>query len=414
LGPLAQSVEQRTFNPWVVGSIPTGPTIYLNWRNAVRNIGIIIDDFKIGGIQRIALDQAYALNESGILGTIVVLGSKPSEQVPSFLHTEKQLIEELNLKILFFEGSKYVQFEKLQKYLKTNKPELLICYSLRGTVLTFLCKKIIHVKPKVVTVIEQLLSMSAPIQRIRRIFYSQFTDILFAYSEAVKKDWDFRRKRNAFIWLISSRKAISVCRNGVYLPRIRFNRDVFFERNNDLKRLLFVNRLTAWKGLPIALKIIEKKEFSASTLLLVTPEDPEKYLIDTSPEVRKRVSSIVGKSVSQIEFYPGDVHIYPASYGETSRFIEAVSINVLEMACFGVKSFVTKNGVETWPELVEHGMIHEVDWGNLPSTLNTILAECASADVSEIDFARDLIDINNNIYQIFDSAGLDRFPRIKT
>ena len=26
LGPLAQSVEQRTFNPWVVGSIPTGPT----------------------------------------------------------------------------------------------------------------------------------------------------------------------------------------------------------------------------------------------------------------------------------------------------------------------------------------------------------------------------------------------------
>ena len=25
-GPLAQSAEQRTFNPWVVGSIPTGPT----------------------------------------------------------------------------------------------------------------------------------------------------------------------------------------------------------------------------------------------------------------------------------------------------------------------------------------------------------------------------------------------------
>ena len=26
-GPLAQLVEQRTFNPWVVGSIPTGPTL---------------------------------------------------------------------------------------------------------------------------------------------------------------------------------------------------------------------------------------------------------------------------------------------------------------------------------------------------------------------------------------------------
>ncbi len=30
-GPLAQSVEQRTFNPWVVGSIPTGPTQYINY-----------------------------------------------------------------------------------------------------------------------------------------------------------------------------------------------------------------------------------------------------------------------------------------------------------------------------------------------------------------------------------------------
>ena len=26
---IAQSVEQRTFNPWVVGSIPTGPRRYL-------------------------------------------------------------------------------------------------------------------------------------------------------------------------------------------------------------------------------------------------------------------------------------------------------------------------------------------------------------------------------------------------
>ena len=31
LGPLAQSVEQRTFNPWVVGSKPTGPTYKFNY-----------------------------------------------------------------------------------------------------------------------------------------------------------------------------------------------------------------------------------------------------------------------------------------------------------------------------------------------------------------------------------------------
>ena len=31
LGPLAQSVEQQTFNLWVVGSIPTGPTLQYNF-----------------------------------------------------------------------------------------------------------------------------------------------------------------------------------------------------------------------------------------------------------------------------------------------------------------------------------------------------------------------------------------------
>ena len=29
-GPLAQLVEHRTFNPWVVGSSPTGPTAFFS------------------------------------------------------------------------------------------------------------------------------------------------------------------------------------------------------------------------------------------------------------------------------------------------------------------------------------------------------------------------------------------------
>jgi O-antigen ligase len=37
-GPLAQSVEQRTFNPWVVGSIPTGPTLVLVILAVVSNL----------------------------------------------------------------------------------------------------------------------------------------------------------------------------------------------------------------------------------------------------------------------------------------------------------------------------------------------------------------------------------------
>lgn len=37
--PLAQSVEQRTFNPWVVGSIPTGLTWIENLAETKRAKG---------------------------------------------------------------------------------------------------------------------------------------------------------------------------------------------------------------------------------------------------------------------------------------------------------------------------------------------------------------------------------------
>ena len=46
-GPLAQSVEQRTFNPWVVGSIPTGPTREVYEGNLSKSIlsDLVAQDF---------------------------------------------------------------------------------------------------------------------------------------------------------------------------------------------------------------------------------------------------------------------------------------------------------------------------------------------------------------------------------
>jgi glycosyltransferase involved in cell wall biosynthesis len=375
----------------------------------VRTIEIIVDDFKIGGIQRLALDQAYALNEIGLKATIIVLSSTPNHDVPSFLHAEKDLIKNLKIEIVFFDGSKSQQFKKLTNHVKTSNPELLICHSLRATIFCRLIKSLLRSKCVIVTTLHQLLSMSAPIQRVKRVFYSQFTDVLFAYSVAVKKDWDYRRRHNPFIWLISSRKSMSVCRNGVYLPRINFNKENSTIESTNIKRLIFANRLTAWKGLPVALKIIEAKEFSDAKLLLITPDDPKKYLDEVKPDVLKRIFTVVGKSVSQIEFHSGDIHIYPATYGPSSKYIESISINVLEMACFGVISFVTKGGVDTWPELVKSGMIYDVDWSIAQSAISTIFEHGVSAKVPEIDKVREVVDIKNNLNKIFDAAGLDKF-----
>lgn len=379
----------------------------------LREIGIILDDFKIGGIQRVALDQAYCLREKGFKATIIVLGPKPALDTSSFLHTERDLIEQLKVKFVFFEGSKFNQTKSLINFFNLSKLELLICHSLRAAVICKLLQRSLRYSFKIVTVIHQLLSMSAPVQRVKRLIYSQFTDVLFAYSVAVKTDWDYRRRHNPFVWLVSSHKSISVCRNGVYLPRIGLVQKNSTKGANEISRLVFINRLTAWKGLPIALKIIEAKEFSNVSLLMITPDDPGRYLGQVKPDVISRISTVVGKSIFQVEFYPGDIHIYPASYGPDSRYIESVSINVLEMASFGIKSFVTEHGVDTWPELVSDGIIYEVDWSDVSGTVSTILQNASAIEVAKVNKVRQLIDITNNLNKIFDSVGLARFPYLR-
>jgi hypothetical protein len=62
---------------------------------------IVCDDFRIGGIQRIALDQAYELNRRGISSEILVLSKQPNPKTPTFQKNEKDLIERLGVKVIY-------------------------------------------------------------------------------------------------------------------------------------------------------------------------------------------------------------------------------------------------------------------------------------------------------------------------
>ena len=73
-----------------------------------------------------------------------------------------------------------------------------------------------------------------------------------------------------------------------------------------------------------------------------------------------RVEFVVGKSISQVQFASGDLLVYPANYGLHSLFTEGVSINVLEMACIGIPSLISKNGNTTWAELSKLNIVHNL------------------------------------------------------
>jgi len=358
---------------------------------------IICDDFRIGGIQRIALDQAYELNRRGISSEILVLSADPGLSTASFQKSEKELIKTLDVEITYLSGSRTQQCISLNKLLKKENYEYILGHSLRGSVLIWLLKFFMNYKPTIITTIHQLPSLSAPVQRVRRIFYSQFSDKLFIFSAIAKKDWNYRRKSNPFIRLISSRRKIELCRNGVYLPRLPFPEGNFNSQDKILKRFVFIGRLTAWKGLGTFLDLAQMPQFKNIKILLVTPSDPKEYLANLEKDLAGRIICEVGKSISQIDFCTGDLHLYPASPGANSRFTEGVSINVLEMACLGVPSLITKGGAETWPELVDLGMITEVDWSNLEAVAKIIEQDFTRPSITAIEQSRAIIDVGKNI-----------------
>ncbi len=361
------------------------------------NIGIICDGYKIGGIERIALDQCYKLNSTGEHCEIIVLCEKPEEGEHAFKLSENNLIQSLNVNFIFIPGKRFNQILKLNKLIKSKKYNVLISHSLRGSVMIWLIRIIKRYKFKLTTTIHQLPSLSATVQRTRRMFYSQFTDQLFIFSVPAMQDWNLRRNKNLLLKLLTARKKVQICRNGVYLPRLAISN--FKESSTALKvnRIIFIGRMTAWKGLDTFINISQLAELRNIKILLVIPHASNEYLTGLDSDLLKRIEFVVGKSVSQIEFKLGDLLLYPANYGPESRFTEGVSLNVLEMASLGIPSLITKNGCQTWPELLKSGIVREVDWKNLKEVANMIGTEIMIPSLLEVKNYREILDITHNL-----------------
>ena len=360
----------------------------------MNKIFIVVQNLKIGGFQRIALDEAYGFLSSGYPASILTLEEFKND---AFFNIELGIIRKNKLHISYLGKSRFKQFMYLRLLIKEEYNINFISHNLRATVLIRLARIGIKNRGRVYSIIHQLPSLSAVIQRRKRFFYSLFTDELFAYSEGVKNDWDNRINSNFLSRYIFQKKQISVLRNGVYFERL----PEAINRQNYSKteiRLVFLGRNTSWKGIGILIQLAELPLLKKVKLHFILPSNDSSFLKNTPAKVLDRVSFQAGDSLSSFRALPGDIHIYPTNYGKDAQFLESISINCLEMASMRIPSLVSVGGLGTWPEFIDKNLIREVDWGNLSKVAEVIL-EVSQTKISEVEFYyfKNIIDIQNRI-----------------
>jgi glycosyltransferase involved in cell wall biosynthesis len=361
---------------------------------------VVLDNFRVGGIERLALDQLFALSDMGISAVAYYRQEKATRDNPNFLELEEERIAQKGIQINAMPEGDLAQLRVLVQFLRNNRVSIVINHSIGASVILRLAKIFSRNRVTVKTFIHQLPTLSAPMQRLKRFLYALTSDELFGYSAAVVQDWNKRLNRNLLSRKLLGWKRPSILRNGIYLNRLPGLQMPKEEKPKQV-RMVFIGRGVAWKNIDFIITSLRSLAKNQVRALLVLPSiDPEARETLTA-EFGNRIDFEIGKKIEDIVFTREDVNVYPVNYGPEAEFIESISLNCLEMACIGIPSLLTKGGCTTWPELLNQKIFYEVDWTrkeDFYSILN--LAINSHLEINQINYAKRLISITNNVAKI--------------
>ena len=141
---------------------------------------IVAENLRIGGVQRLLMDETYQFLEWNDKPEIVSLTPKlQGDHLPD-LDQEYQLSKKL--KIAYLNSNKFEQIKYFHGLLrKKEAPRVFITHSTTGAALIRISSLLAFKKVLIILQIHQLISLSDKNQRMKRIFYSFFANqVLFS------------------------------------------------------------------------------------------------------------------------------------------------------------------------------------------------------------------------------------------
>lgn len=324
---------------------------------------IVAENLRIGGVQRLLIDEAYQFMEWNSNPQIISLAPKLlGDHLPDL---DLEFQKSNSLKITHLESKKIDQFKFFYKFIKKKAtPRIYITHSTTGAALIRIASWFAFKKVLVILQIHQLISLSDKSQQRKRIIYSMFANFVRFSSNQFLLEWKLLLSKKRILKMFY-RKDLQFDRMGVYLPRLEsldYSKRAFCVE--DVPHLIFLSRVTSWKGFE-KFKAITK-QFASDGLhtVAMTSSNYQKGILNPSEFNSDKSHVLFNSSIVSLKINAGSVHLYPSSYGPDVKYPQSIGMNVLEMISQGVPSLISSEGFDSWPELKDSELVKVVDWNN--------------------------------------------------
>ena len=327
-----------------------------------RQVLLLLDNLRIGGIQRLALDEAYALNRRGYRVKIILLESV--HELDDMREIDAEVFQTSEIDVISISGSSWKMIRVMSSIIRSEKIRRTISHSAKGVAILRIASFLTFRKIKIRAYIHQLISLSSSTQRAKRLVLFSLADELHASSKQFVMEIENYLQSKKIAKFIFRRK-INFDRMGVDLNRL-FAQDInpVTDKSNRNRTILFMSRVAIWKGfgkfVQIAKKLGEKYDFVVIT---------SRFYNDTF-EINRLCSEInarliFGSNVAKVNRGIDSIHLYPADYGKGIKYPQNIGLNVLESIALGIPSLISIEEFWSWPELSNSTLVWTTDWSDV-------------------------------------------------
>ena len=367
-----------------------------------NQVYLITGNTRIGGAQRIALDEFYELSNRKIQVKLVSLN--PVIENDDILNVDKNFPRVKDVNVVSPGSGKIKQLKYFFQEFKENPNEIHVVSHDFSGVLISRCAALASRKRMTIDLyIHQLMDLSDSKQRQKRIFLSLFATNVYVSSFQFKRSWeDYLNKSR--LWRILYWKKIQFDRMGVHIPRIlntEYKKTKVCEFS--VPHIIFMSRITAWKGFSVYSEFTKKFVNDAVHSLILTTKNGRPEIFNENLFVDELNHVVYESGVSSLELPFGSVHLYPTNYGDGVSYPQSIGMNVLELLAVGIPSVISPEGFQSWPELESSVMISTNDWSDeadLESQVSRLCNITENELKAEVERLLPIISISNHIDRV--------------